>query len=272
MRCRAGRDYRIFVAWPSIAPPPEGFGVLYLLDANASFCTMVEAMRMQSRRPQSTGVEPFVVVGIGYPTDEPFDLERRAFDYTPQVAPERIGARPNGEAWPRIGGAAEFRAFLFDQVMPEIARSYPVDDRRQALFGHSLGGLFVLDTLLQTPGWFQAYLASSPSLWWGERVLFDRLGPMAAALPPAIVQISVGALEQAATSGDGTTGDDYARWSQRNRMIDNARDFASGLAAVPGLDVRFHLFENEHHGSVVASAISRAIGAAFSADNKDRPK
>jgi predicted alpha/beta superfamily hydrolase len=39
--------------------------------------------------------------------------------------------------------------------------------------GESLGGLFVVDTLLDQPSLFDDYVAISPSLWWDDRLLLN---------------------------------------------------------------------------------------------------
>lgn len=68
------REYHIMISRPVGKPPsPSGYPVIYLLDANAAFGTMAEAVGLRSRRPEVTGVVPSVVVGIGYATDEPLD-------------------------------------------------------------------------------------------------------------------------------------------------------------------------------------------------------
>lgn len=258
-------SYRVLVAWPAEPPPPGGYPVIYHLDGNADFGTFTDSLRSQALRPDLAGLDAGIVVGLGYPGGEPIDFRRRARDYTPAVPPERLGARPNGEPWPPTGGAADFLAFITGTLRPDIARRFPVDPGRQALFGHSFGGLFVLATLLAAPQTFRTYIASSPSLWWGGRILFDRLPDLAARTAglDLAVQISVGGLEQAAPPGKAALLPDYADWAARNRMIDNARDFHAALAGLEGLDARFHLFEGEHHGSVTPSAISRAVRLAF---------
>lgn len=68
------REYHIMISRPVGNPPsPSGYPVIYMLDANAAFATMAEAVGLRSRRPEVTGVVPSVVVGIGYATDEPLD-------------------------------------------------------------------------------------------------------------------------------------------------------------------------------------------------------
>lgn len=257
--------HRILVAWPAEPPPPGGYPVIYHLDGNAHFGTFTDSLRAQSVRPDLTGLDAGIVVGLGYPTEEPIDADRRSLDYTPAVAPERLGIRPDGEPWPPHGGAAAFLAFVNGIVRPEIARRFPLDPRRQSLFGHSFGGLFTLTTMLAAPETFQTYIASSPSLWWGGRATFERLPDLAARAAglDITVQISVGGLEETAPPGQTAFLTAYAAWVERNRMIGNAREFHAGLAGLEGIDARFHLFEGEHHGSVAPSAISRAIRLAF---------
>lgn len=251
-------DYRLFVAWPREAPPAAGWPVLYHLDGNADFGTFVDSARAQTARAFRTGVMPGLVVGIGYPTEAPIDMPRRCLDYTPDVPDALRGDRPNGQPWPETGGAARFHACLAERIMPAIATRFPVDPSRQSLFGHSLGGLFALYSLITAPGLFASYSASSPSLWWGERHLFGLIDAMPPIPRPVRVALTVGGLEQP-DSGD----DAHSLWHRRNRVIGNARDFCARLAEVPGIDARFTLFEGEDHGSVVPSAVSRAIRLAF---------
>lgn len=49
------RTYHIFISKPSTPPPPAGYPVIYLLDANSVFGTMTEAVRIQGRRPEKPG-------------------------------------------------------------------------------------------------------------------------------------------------------------------------------------------------------------------------
>ena len=44
--------YRLFIFKPNTTPPETGFPVMYVLDGNSLFGTMVEAIRLQSRRPE----------------------------------------------------------------------------------------------------------------------------------------------------------------------------------------------------------------------------
>ena len=54
---------------------------------------------------------------------------------------------------------------IFSQILPLIRDAAPVDPTRTTLFGHSLAGLFVLDTLANHPNGFARWISISPSLW-----------------------------------------------------------------------------------------------------------
>ena len=47
-----------------------------------------------------------------------------------------------------------------------LSGAAPLNFGRATLFGHSLGGLFVLETLRADPALFARWIAVSPSLWW----------------------------------------------------------------------------------------------------------
>lgn len=271
MRSRSGAEFHVFVSRPLLPPPVDGYPVVYMLDANAAFGTMTEAVRMQSARPEASGVVPAVVVGIGYPTDLPLDLARRTFDYTPEVERAALSARPDGTEWPPTGGAGAFLDFIEDELKPTIAAELPVDPRRQVLFGHSFGGLFALYALFNRPRAFQVYVAGSPSIWFGDRAILAAEEQFAVALsdggPDLRLMIAVGALEQTPSPREGETpaGARRAAWIEKNRMVDNAREMAARLArlAPRGLQVAYEEFPGENHVSVIPPLISRALRFAL---------
>ena len=242
-----GQSYVLHLAWPSEPPPAVGYPVIYALDGNAVFGTMVETIRLRSRRADATGVVPAVVVGIGYEIDGPYDRERRARDYTPE----------------RAGGADVFRRFIEHDVKPAVQASLPIDPMRQTLFGHSLAGLFVLHTLLVTPRAFETYIAVSPSIW------CDRSGLAAAIddvesdagqpLRDARVMLTVGEYEQVlAPWQSGDEAEDIARRRRERRMVDDARDLSVRLAGLVR-HAAFDLFAGEDHASTVTVSISRSV-------------
>nr|WP_256975802.1 alpha/beta hydrolase-fold protein [Paenibacillus sp. MY03] len=242
---RNGRKYRIFISVPAADPPSEGFPVLYTLDANASFASIAEAVRLQMRGPQ--GISPPLVVGIGYDAEGPIVSEDRFLDYTDPAEPSELPTRPDGSDWPLTGGAAVFSDFIEEELKPAIEALYPVDRTRQTLFGHSLGGYYVLRTLAEKPNSFQTYIAGSPSIWWKNHSLLERLpelerrllsGEVAAAL-----LIGVGGREKAGMA------EDAERLYQR----------LLPLAGEGRLRLSFRKFEEEGHVSVIHPLISEML-------------
>ncbi|GGA30078.1 alpha/beta hydrolase [Paenibacillus physcomitrellae] len=244
------RAYRIFIYIPAAVPPPGGFPVIYALDGNAVFGTLVESLKVQSRRPDKTGVEPAVVVGIGYQTEEPFSPDR-TYDFT---LPRPEGAPPyafKGRTFAEEGGAELFMRFLQQELKPEIEKTCPVNRNRQSLIGHSLGGLFVLQTLLIEPDSFQCYIAGSPSIHWNEAFIFEeeqRLGDKLKQSGARVkLMVAAGELETA------------------HKMIENAALFSKCVEERrhPGLQLAFKTFDNEGHVSVLAVLMSHAVRFAL---------
>jgi predicted alpha/beta superfamily hydrolase len=173
---RQGKQYRIFVSVPRGTAPLKGYPVLVLLDANAYFAGVFSALQVltppdpQLASISLSGVQPLIVVGVGYPGDAPFNLARREFDFLPA----HVATKPQaGIPWLNGGGADMFLTFLLDELRPALAHRYPVDPDRQSLTGHSLGGYFTLYVLVNRPSAFRNYAAISPSLWWDEQHLVN---------------------------------------------------------------------------------------------------
>ncbi|MDR6881146.1 alpha/beta hydrolase-fold protein [Bacillus sp. 3255] len=59
-------------------------------------------------------------------------------------------------------------------MQPRVERDYAIDRKRQAILGHSLGGLFVLQTLFTRPQTFQTYVAGSPSIHRNPRLIREQ--------------------------------------------------------------------------------------------------
>lgn len=253
MKSRVGNHaYQIMVYQPAEAAPPSGYPVIYLLDANSVFGTMVEAARIQGRRPEKTGALPAIVVGIGYPTAGPFS-PHRYYDFTPQATTEYTH-KSDGTLLPEQGGADAFLQFIEEELKPDMEQQFNIDRNRQAIFGHSLGGLFVLHTLFTKPEAFRYYIAGSPSLHWNQKVMQAEEQKFIAGLEkhPVNVKVWIG------------MGEQEKKHPARNN--DKASGLTERLAALkqPGLEIQYTEFEKENHVSVLPFLISRTIRFACS--------
>jgi predicted alpha/beta superfamily hydrolase len=250
-----GGVYGISVAWPSEPPPRSGFPVVYLLDGNAVFATVVEASRRGCRRFDMTAIPPAVIVGVGSPRAELY-AERRQLDFTFTRREENSG-----------GGEA-FLSFLRDRLIPRVEASFPADPHRRSLFGHSLGGLFSLSVFLNHPGLFRNHLAMSPSIWWDR----DGLMATAAALPARLASLprrpsllmTVGEYEEAPSPWLASPSSERLMRIKERRMVANVQDMASRLAACgPKADVSCMVLASADHGSVVLPSIEHGLRMGF---------
>ncbi|QGZ41262.1 hypothetical protein IP92_00182 [Pseudoduganella flava] len=249
-----GQRYRIFVSIPDTPAPPQGHPVLYALDGNASFPTLALIARTAARRSKAKGQAAPVVVGIGYAGGDDYDGPARTRDYTP----------PSGAGMPAAeGGADRFLDFIDQELKPLVRTLAPIDTGRQALYGHSYGGLCTLHALFTRPGMFQTYLAASPSIWYRDRYVLGELAGFAkraAALParPSLL-LTVGELEQPAAAS--ASAESHAGVQATRRMIDAARELAATLQGMNGAleRVQFHVLAQENHGSAAFPAMSRGM-------------
>lgn len=263
------RTLRIFVYQPQSPAPASGFPVIYALDGNAHFASLVASSKAHGIRPELTGLDPAVIVGVGYAVDDDLDLEQRTLDYTPEVDAALLGPTPDGQPWKRTGGADAFLTFLEGVIKPRIEAGFPVDRQRQSLFGHSFGGLCTLYAALTRPASFRNFLVSSPSIWFGEKRVLSFLdgfeARLAAVGAPKSLVISVGELEQETPEKLFRIWPAYADWIRRNNMLGNLRALEETLKglALPDLELIVREIDGEHHGSAPPVAIHKAMPVAL---------
>lgn len=156
-----GEDRRINVFRPTFwGEEIEGpLPVLYMPDGGMAEDFLHIAGLVQVSVSNGT-MRPFLLVGIE-------NTERRR---------DMTGPTENAEdrkIAPRVGGAATFRRFLRNELMPEVRARY-VTTNETAIVGESLAGLFVVETLFLESDLFDTYIAVDPSLWWNDADLVEQ--------------------------------------------------------------------------------------------------
>jgi len=184
-----GDGYRIYVALPrGYDGGSRRYPVLYLLDGDSGFALATQAYRLLR---VDEAMPDLLIVGIGYEGAGGERRARRILDLTP--------TRTASDSASATGGSAAFLSFVAEALVPTIDSLYRTDPGDRAIMGHSLGGLFALYALFERPDVFRRYIASSPSLWWDEGVVFryESLFARGRTSLPKSVFMSVGAEEAA---------------------------------------------------------------------------
>lgn len=258
LESRGGQPFRLFLHIPAGEPPPGGWPMITVLDANAVMGMAVDMVRVLSFLPREAGVRSgAVVAGIGYRTDSAYEMTRRTFDLTPP--PGRDIPAAEGRPGARTGGADELLDFIEETVKPLAARSASIDASRHALLGHSFGGLFVLHALFNRPASFRDYVAGSPAIWWEDNVVLrseDRFIASTDRPSPLRLLMTVGEYEQALAPWHDPA------WRPRMemmKMVDQARDLAGRLRPVPGLDLDFEILPGDGHMSAFPAIVQRGV-------------
>lgn len=134
----------------------DSLPVLYMADGgiNEDFPHIANTI---SKLIENNSMPPIILVGIEN-TDRRIDLT--GFSETESDA----------QYCPLTDGAKHFRAFIIEELMPDINKKYRTTNEK-GLIGESLSGLFVMETFFLNPESFDFYIAMDPSLWWNNHYL-----------------------------------------------------------------------------------------------------
>lgn len=120
------------------------------------------------------------------------------------LGPTRIREfTPTGRRNQQGGGAPEYGRFIFEALVPRLAREFGTrtDFDGVGIGGSSLGGLATVAIARQFPGRAGRLLVMSPSVWWDDRVILERLRRVGLRPPPR-VWLDIGAHEGARAIAD----------------------------------------------------------------------
>lgn len=86
------------------------------------------------------------------------------------TATYRNNCKPNIEGIMDKGNADDVASFIEKELIPYVDSNYKTNNFK-VLAGHSVGGIFVINTALHHPNLFNHYIAISPALWWGKNAI-----------------------------------------------------------------------------------------------------
>lgn len=252
-----GRQYQISVALPeNYYTSDTSYNVLFAVDANMEFGTVVEAARNIAAM---RSIENLVIVGIGYPVGLGWNnvMPQRSLDLTPSIDDEWLQSsnennrKYNLPLYLGTGDAKGFLNFIAQELIPNIEDNYRVKKNGRGLFGHSFGGLFATYSLLQESSPFERYIIGSPSLWWDDGATFLQEKEFASNNKnlKAKVFFAVGGLEEVAPE------------DARFAMVSNLNKLQQILEGrnYEGVQLKSRIIEDEHHMSVISATVSHGI-------------
>ena len=123
------------------------YPIIFLFDGNEAYLRNLVLFDVD-QLTQYGKMPPCIIVGI---------IQRnRALDFGPLYA---VKSNPNSD---KVNGD-KFFDFLKQELLPELQKNYRTQDFKIGI-GHSLGGLFLLNSLTKDPEFFNGIIAISPAL------------------------------------------------------------------------------------------------------------
>jgi len=135
---------------------------MYLLDGYAAFHSVTGVVQHLT----SIGRMPEMIVVAISNTDRQRDL-------TPTHSIQWSDGTVDSAALKTSGGGEKFIQFMEKELIPHMESTYRTNPYRMFV-GHSLGGLTVLNTLINHPSLFNSYVAIDPSVWWDKQSLLKK--------------------------------------------------------------------------------------------------
>lgn len=151
-----GEKRTIQIALPEnyLANPTATYPVIYLLDGDYNFKAVTGMLDMLANKGQL--IPDVIVVGIA---------DNGTSSYRNYMTPSFSDKQPDS--------ASKFADYLTNEVKPYIQKHYRTANTH-ILVGQSIGGLFVLNTLIENPNRFNHYIAVSPSVWVGDNAIVKK--------------------------------------------------------------------------------------------------
>ncbi len=133
-----------------LANPEASYPVIYLIDGDYNFTSVAGMLDSLANKGQL--IPDVILVGVA---------DKGTKTYHKYTTPDGFGSPSDANT---TGQANKFLTFLIDEVKPYIEKNYRVA-KHSTLVGQSMGGLFVLNSLVEAPNSFTNYVAISPSVW-----------------------------------------------------------------------------------------------------------
>lgn len=218
-------------------------------------------------------------MGIGYPLSNSIYTWRRGPDLTPPTPDGKYEYPLDRQGKPRtdlkFGEADQFLKFIEQDVISYVEETIfqhiDLSKGRRALFGHSYGGIFALNTLYTNTALFNAYIAASPSIFWSDYALVKNqeadflkqakaqppVGP-----PPSVI-VTWGTSAQELERQPGESAENFEKRkaiAESDELKPSALALISRLRVSPGVGrIQSHELPGEDHGSAAVVGLQKGI-------------
>lgn len=151
---------------PNNNSPDKKYIVAYVLDGDRSKFLEVSgiAQSMHSAFNLKLQIPELIIVST--------ENTDRTRDFTPTNSLNYLD-REDITAFKSSGKANNFMNFIEKELMPNINKDFRAVTQNM-LIGHSMGGLFALNCLLENPNLFRYYLLIDPSWFWDHNYIGKR--------------------------------------------------------------------------------------------------
>ena len=205
----------------------QEYPVCYFFDGDTHFENLV-AIRDWLTRGLYASMPEVILVGI---------IQK---DRTNELTPSHI---ETPEEWKRAnfstsGGNALFMEFIEKELKPIINSNYRTIDY-EILIGHSFGGLTTVNTFIESPETFNAYLALDPSIWWDDKLILSKIDTLWNEK-----EINQKTLYIAQANDPGSGDEHISAIRELNMKINTLNQDSS-------LNYHYSLYKEYDHGSVV---------------------
>lgn len=146
------REFSIYLPPNYYTSKTQEFPVLYILDGDYNFRYVSGLLELEGGI--SERIPQMILVAISGKGSETY----------------RKNCKPSIEGVEDKGNAEDVVKFLTKELIPYINSHYKTNNFN-ILSGHSVGGIFVINTALNHPQLFDQYIAISPALWWENNAL-----------------------------------------------------------------------------------------------------
>ncbi|MCA0931287.1 esterase [Lutimonas saemankumensis] len=235
------REISIYIPMHYESEINQYYDVFYVFDAQASaFTNYVSAL---SEILQGDNHKGAIVVGIASTY-----IENPAYARNHDFLPEDFDVTGKGS----FGNQNNFLAYVKNEVIPYVEDNYRIRRHRTAI-GHSLGGSFVIHTLLNDPTLFDNYVAVSPNLSYKEERLAKGLENFDFSQLKGSKFIYLSHSEE----------NDEQKWKGWKSANDRAYKVLNAIPKNSNVQALVEQFPNEDHLSNFATSVNSAMRKYF---------